>query len=255
MPAHSCRTTRFLSVPYTSLVSLMDRGCWIERKETRRDEGARGTRRRKAVRQIEGEVKRKVEGIERLRLEQVPLSGNGLPVVTIRRSPQHENRSTRVPSLASTVLAEEQAGKLNFGSNSRGKMSKNLTSAGEKRAQVSNERGETKGGIVGSSRRKARREILSVRNLDVRLLVIRLLRWCEECKNKESVLSSAAKRIRCGKSAIKGRGGFRFAERRDACAVCWSARVQRIRRSSRIKRALFLTFSSPRIRLRQPRGR
>lgn len=67
----------------------------MERKETRRDEGARGTRRRKAVRQIE--VKRKVEGIERLRLEQVPLSGNGLPVVTIRRSPQHENRSTRVP--------------------------------------------------------------------------------------------------------------------------------------------------------------
>ena len=69
----------------------------MERKETRRDEEARGTRRRKAVRQIEGEVKRKVEGIERLRLEQVPLSGNGLPVVTIRRSPQHENRSTRVP--------------------------------------------------------------------------------------------------------------------------------------------------------------
>ena len=98
-------------------------------------------------------------------------------------------------------------------------MSKNLTSAGEKRAQVSNERGETKGGIVGSSRKKARRKILSARNLDVRLLVIQLLHWCEECKNKQSVLSSAAKRIRCGKSPIKGRGGFRFAERRHASPV------------------------------------
>lgn len=60
---------------------------------------------RKVEGQIEGEVKRKVKGIERLRLEQVPLSGNGLPRC-------HDQ--TRVCT-ASAVLAEEQPGKLNFG--------------------------------------------------------------------------------------------------------------------------------------------
>lgn len=55
-----------------------------------------GREKKKAKGQIEGEVKRKVKGIERLRLEQVPLSGNGLPRC-------HDQ--TRVCT-ASTVLAE-----------------------------------------------------------------------------------------------------------------------------------------------------
>lgn len=95
----SCRTTRFLSgylIPASSAL-------WTE------DVDGRGKKERREGR-IEGEVKRKVKGIERLRLEQVPLSGNGLARC-------HDQ--TRVCT-ASTVLAEEQPGKLNFGWNGRG---------------------------------------------------------------------------------------------------------------------------------------
>lgn len=115
-----------LWVPYPSLVSLMDRG-WAAREE--RQEG-----------RIEGEVKRKVKGIERLRLEQVPLSGNGLAARC------HDQ--TRVCT-ASTVLAEEQPGKLNFGWNGRrrGEVEKKVYEGvdegeGMLRAQVSRKGGE-----------------------------------------------------------------------------------------------------------------
>ena len=66
-------------------------------------------------RQIGGEVKRKVEGIERLRLEQVPLSGDGLPVVTIRRYPQHE-RSSRTRATLSSPLSrlKNKSGQIEF---------------------------------------------------------------------------------------------------------------------------------------------
>lgn len=89
---------------------------------------------------IEGEVKRKVKGIERLRLEQVPLSGNGLAARC------HDQ--TRVCT-ASTVLAEEQPGKLNFGWNGRrrGEVEKKVYEGvdegeGMLRAQVSRKGGE-----------------------------------------------------------------------------------------------------------------
>lgn len=100
----------------------------------------RGKKERREGR-IEGEVKRKVKEIERLRLEQVPLSGNGLARC-------HDQ--TRVCT-ASTVLAEEQPGKLNFGWNGRegggGEVEKRVYEGvdegeGMLRAQVSRKGGE-----------------------------------------------------------------------------------------------------------------
>lgn len=92
---------------------------------------------REAEGQIEGEVKRKVKGIERLRLEQVPLSGDGLPRC-------HDQ--TRVCT-ASTVLAEEQPGKLNFGWDGRRRKSgeEELYEGVGESTQVSSKEGRDQG--------------------------------------------------------------------------------------------------------------
>lgn len=164
----SRRTTRFLSgtlsqprQPYGPR--------WMEVEEEERE----------AEGQIEGEVKRKVKGIERLRLEQVPLSGDGLPRC-------HDQ--TRVCT-ASTVLAEEQPGKLNFGWD------------GRRRKSGEEELYEGVDESTGVEQRGKRPRKMEER--DVRFLAIHPFNRREECENKGSVLSSAVKRIWSGNTVGK----------------------------------------------------
>lgn len=173
----SCRTTRFLSgylIPASSAL-------WTE------DVDGRGKKERREGR-IEGEVKRKVKGIERLRLEQVPLSGNGLARC-------HDQ--TRVCT-ASTVLAEEQPGKLNFGWNGR------EGGGGKSRREFTRESTREKGCYEHRCREKGER-LRKMEGRDVRFLAIHPFNRREECENKGSVLSSAAKRIWSGNTVGKGR--------------------------------------------------